>query len=137
MIRPRSTATALFFAILALGTPLFATQLRLAWDPSPNPAIVGYRLHLGTTSGSYPHTLEAGANTSITVPDVVAGRTYFFTVTGYNSDQVESAPSNEISYSVPGSTPAPVPEPQAISIATGDRILSFSIQRPTKRRYGF
>ncbi len=111
MIRLRPLAAALSLSILAIGTPLFADQVGLAWDPSPDPTVAGYRLHVGTTSGVYTQTFEAGINTSMTVPNLVPGTTYFFAATAYNSAQVESAVSNEVSYTVPGGQPSPTPSP--------------------------
>ena len=88
------------FAILLIATPLFAVDLTVGWDPSSDPSVIGYRLYSGTTSGVYTRSFDAGLNTSMTVSALVGGTTYYFVVTAYNSSQIESAPSNEISYSV-------------------------------------
>ena len=74
----------------------------IAWDHSPDSTVVGYMLHYGTVSGDYSFQVDAGSNTMATAATLQEGQTYFFTVTSYNAQQVESLPSSEISYLVPG-----------------------------------
>jgi Fibronectin type III domain len=81
----------------------------LSWDPSSSLNIAGYRLHCGVTKGVYIQTIEVGNATSILVSNLVAGKTYFFVVTAYNTMGLDSAPSNEVSYLVPSSSPTPTP----------------------------
>lgn len=80
--------------------PLFAQaarQVTLAWDPSPDSAVLGYRIHYGTTAGSYGTVLDVGSSTTATIANLSAGTQYYFAVTAY-SDAIESLPSNEIAY---------------------------------------
>src|SRR6478672_11794664 len=62
-----------------LSVPLFAqtSSVTLAWDASPDADVVGYRLHYGTSSGSYTNELDAGSATTIKVDNLSAGTTYF------------------------------------------------------------
>ena len=91
-----------------------ATQsVTLAWDPNPDPTIAGYRLYSGTSSRIYTQQLEVGNMTTTLVSNLADGRTYFFAVTAYNTAGAESIPSNEVSYTAPGSAAAS----QAISSA--------------------
>jgi hypothetical protein len=90
----------------------------LAWNPSSSLNIAGYRLLSGTTSGVYSQTIEIGNVTSILVSNLVIGKTYFFVVTVYNTMGVESAPSNEVSYLVPSSSPTPTPTPTGLAVST-------------------
>jgi hypothetical protein len=94
------------FALLVGGLPAFALQsVTLAWDPSPEPNLAGYRLKYGTSSGSYTQTLEIGNTTTATVPNLSEGGTYFFVVTAVNSSSLESIPSNEVSFTIAANQP--------------------------------
>ena len=77
-----------------------ATSLTLAWDPSSAAGIRGYRLHYGTTSRGYSQSSDLGNTTTTTVSNLVPGQTYYFAVTDYNTAGVESAYSNEVSFTV-------------------------------------
>ena len=78
-----------------------APDVSLVWDPSPDATVVGYRLHSGTASGIYTEHLDVGAQTSTAVTGLVRGDTYYFAVTAYTADGIESDPSNEISFTLP------------------------------------
>lgn len=89
-----------------------ATQsVTLAWDPSPDTSVIGYNLHYGTASRVYDWTVDAGAATTVTVTGLLEGQTYFFAVTAYNQQRIESEPSVEVSYTVPVGSPNPGPDP--------------------------
>jgi hypothetical protein len=78
-----------------------AGVVTLAWDPS-GPDAVGYRLHFGVNSrlasNIYANVIDVGRQTSVSVPNLAVGTTYFFAVTAYNSLRVESDFSEEIAY---------------------------------------
>lgn len=82
-------------------------SLSLAWDPSPDPRVAGYRLYLGGISQTYTNLTDVGNKTSITILNLIPGATYYFAVTAYDSHGSESAFSGEIAYTVPpiGSLP--------------------------------
>jgi hypothetical protein len=80
-------------------------EVTLAWDPNPEPDVVGYRLHYGTTSGGYSEMVELVDATSATV-SVPSGSLYYFAVTAYNSADLESLPSSEIAYEGASSIPS-------------------------------
>lgn len=67
-------------------------------DGSPITNLVGYKIHYGTTSSEYTQTI-AVANAGLTryVVDNLPTGTYYFAITAYNSQGVESVPSGEIS----------------------------------------
>jgi hypothetical protein len=81
------------------------TTITLAWDPSPDPNVVGYRLYQGTVSLDYTTVVDIGNNTTAVVPGLVPGAVYFFAVTAYDANNVESPFSGEIAYTVPASAP--------------------------------
>jgi hypothetical protein len=106
------------------------SRVTLAWDPSPGGAIAGYRLYDGVASRTYTNIINAGNVTTQAVGGLTAGVTYFFAVTAYDTNGLESDYSTELSYTVPLPTnPAPVisltsptngsvfPEPASIMLA--------------------
>jgi hypothetical protein len=80
-----------------------SNQVTLLWSPSAGQNIAGYRVHSGTTSGIYTQTTQAGNTTSAVVSGLIAGTRYYFTVTAYDTSNLESPPSNEVSYLAGGS----------------------------------
>jgi hypothetical protein len=77
--------------------------LSLAWNASKDKQVTGYYLHYGTASSNYTARINvAKKKPSLTVPGLKEGMTYYFAVTSYDSQGVESQPSKEISYIVPG-----------------------------------
>jgi hypothetical protein len=84
--------------------------------------VVGYRLYQGGVSQVYTNVVDVGNSTSNTVAGLVAGATYYFAVTAYDSVGLESAFSNEIAYTVPS---ANVPPPiSTISFAADSAALT-------------
>jgi hypothetical protein len=73
----------------------------LAWNASSDTTVAGYRVRYGTTSGSTAQTKDAGTGTGTTISGLSDGVTYYFTVVAYTSTNVESQPSNEVSYKAP------------------------------------
>jgi hypothetical protein len=101
----------LVLSFVFVSTPLVsAASIRLAWDPSPEPLVTGYRLYYGITSGVYAVVVDAGNRTDFTVTGLTAGVTYYFSATAYTGAGDESTFSNETSYTIPGSAPAPAGE---------------------------
>ena len=102
----------LFVRVLVLLVPLavsvdsLAGQLKLAWDPVTG--ATGYRLFYGTSSRSYPSSIDAQNNTSVTVPGLTDGARYFFAVKAYNASTTSDF-SNEVNGVVPASSPSPFP----------------------------
>jgi sulfur relay (sulfurtransferase) complex TusBCD TusD component (DsrE family) len=99
-------AVALIIAALT-GSAQGQTSVTLAWDPSPDSAIAGYRLYEGVASGTYTNVIDVRNATSATVSNLVNGVTYFFAVTAYDTNGQESDFSDEISYTVPWPTDSP------------------------------
>ncbi len=75
-------------------------SVTLAWNPSADANVTGYRLYYGNTSRNYSNVVTVGPN-STTVTGLSEGATYYFSVTTVNNLGLESNPSNEISYTVP------------------------------------
>ncbi len=79
-------------------------SVTLAWDPSLDSDLAGYKIYYGPASGTYTNEIDLGLVTTNTVCCLTPGATYFFVVTVYNTAGLESDPSNEISYTVPTTT---------------------------------
>jgi hypothetical protein len=113
---PWSTAAkrALGVACLCAGLSVFgvgdapAASLRLTWSSNTEADLAGYRLRLGTASGQYTRTIEAGSATTVDVADLATDTTYFFAVFAYDLAGNESAASTEVLGRVP-STTGPLP----------------------------
>jgi hypothetical protein len=86
-----------------LHTPVQAAQsVTLAWDPNPETDVGGYMVYHGTASRNYTNAVNVRNVTTNTVSGLVNGVTYFFAVTAYNTNGLESDFSDEVRYSVPG-----------------------------------
>ena len=106
----RSTAAVAGSLSLLSGSlaPAQTTQsVSLAWDAPNDPSAVGYNVHYGTSRSSLTTTQPAGASTTATVSGLTTGITYYFAVTAYNASGINSAYSNEVSYTPPAPTPTP------------------------------
>ena len=80
------------------------SSVTLAWDPNPGSAIAGYRLYDGVASQTYTNVIDTGAATTQAITNLAAGVTYFFAVTAYDTNGLESDYSSEVSYTVPPPT---------------------------------
>ena len=94
-----------FSFLLSLQCPALDTNLTgtltLAWDPSTDPSVVGYRLYQGGESQVYSNVVDVGAANTTTIKGLAPGATYYFAVTAYDANGFESDFSGEISYTVP------------------------------------
>jgi hypothetical protein len=84
----------------ASGT-IHTQSLTLAWDPSTDQVVVGYRLYQGAESQVYTNVLNMNDSVTAVIDGLVPGVTYYFAVTAYDESGLESAFSGEISYTVP------------------------------------
>lgn len=57
--------------------------------------ISGYKIYYGTESGVYTTVVDVGMKNQYTVSGLSPGKTYYFTITAYSSDGVESDPTDE------------------------------------------
>ena len=93
---------ALGLCLLHPSRALADRSVTLAWNPNPESGITNYSVYFGTVSGQYTGKISAGNQTQATIPGLIEGSTYFFVVTAADRTGFESRPSNEISYTVPG-----------------------------------
>jgi len=75
----------------------------LTWTANGEPDLAGYKVYVGTASGTYSFPGSAfltGKVTSYTVSTLPKGQTYFFAISAYDSAGNESALSAEVSKSL-------------------------------------
>lgn len=73
----------------------------LSWDPSPDKRVVNYRIYYSDvtrTKAAKAQSIDVGRTTHVTVPNLVAGHTYYFVVRAVDSMGRESDPSNQVKY---------------------------------------
>jgi hypothetical protein len=100
----------------------------LAWNLSTNSDITNYNLYYGVASGIYTEEIAVGDTNAATLTGLVAGTTYYFTVTAVGTTGMESAYSNETNYVAPDSTTVPIiaGQPANQTILSGGQ-ASFSV----------
>src|SRR6187401_2471184 len=96
-----------FAALLGLMCSTALSAQTLAWNANTEGTLAGYRVQYGTVSGNPSTTVDVGRVTSWAIRGLTAGTTYYFRVVAYNTSGQQSAPSTQVSYTVPGGTPAP------------------------------
>jgi fibronectin type 3 domain-containing protein len=97
-------ALAMLYGPAAVGatTPLATQSLTLGWTPSPSTNVAGYHIYYGSDGTNFQYEMDAGTNTIFEVSGLQEGETNSFVVTAYDAQGVDSAPSNLITYVVPG-----------------------------------
>ena len=78
-------------------------SVALAWDytlPTTNAAIGGFKIYDGIASRTYTSIVDVpgGTNRQATVTNLVQGVTYYFAATAYDTNNLESDYSGEISF---------------------------------------
>ncbi len=107
----------------------FCAQVTLAWDPESESGLAGYKVHYGTVSRSYSFTADAGNQTAAIITGLTAGVTYYFAATAYDTGGSESAPSNEVIYTVPTSCSFSIgPASKSFATAAGTGSVSVATQ---------
>ena len=72
-------------------------DVTLSWDPNPETDLAGYKIYYGTSASVYGTVIKiVGLQTSYTLTGLAPG-TYFFAITAYNTADLESGFSNEVS----------------------------------------
>jgi hypothetical protein len=89
--------------ILAGAATAAAGDVTLAWDPNSEGNLAGYKIYYGTAPGVYGTPITIGTQATYTVTGLPAG-TYYFAVTAYNTEGLESGYSNEVSTAVTGTS---------------------------------
>ncbi|MEW6299733.1 MAG: fibronectin type III domain-containing protein [Thermodesulfobacteriota bacterium] len=78
-----------------------AAEVKVAWNANPEPHLAGYKLYYGQASKTYSSAVRLGKTTAYTVSGLEEGRTYYFTLTAYDTSGREGKPSAEIIHNIP------------------------------------
>lgn len=104
-------ALACLLALLGFAASARAATLTVAWDASPDQTVVGYRVFVGTQSGSYSQIFDVGSATSFSYT-ANEGQRYYFAVAAYSPGPIVGPLSDEVSAAagpVPGSAHPQLP----------------------------
>ena len=71
-----------FFTSVALASVSSAGTIWIQWDPSSDPAVIGYRVSVGTSPGNYTETFDVGSRT-VFAYDARESRVYYLAVASY------------------------------------------------------
>ena len=94
--------------------PASLQTLKLGWNPNPEVGIQGYKILMGSQSGTYSQSLSTGNNETFAVQGLTSGQTYYFAVVAIGSTGLESLPSNELAVTI--ATPVPAPTPGMLTL---------------------
>jgi hypothetical protein len=110
-------------AAMMIASDVWAGTAVLSWNRNSEPTLAGYRVYYGE-SRPYSQRLDVGNVTSYTVGGLAEGRTYYFAVTAYTALNSESVYSNEVSKTIPDTTPPQLSSIAAVSPSTSTATLS-------------
>jgi hypothetical protein len=83
------------FSTFVLAQSASADTVNLTWSPNPEPQVIGYKVHMGTQSGTYTQHIDVGPTTTWSFTSPVVGQMYCFVVTAYVAGPLEGARSAE------------------------------------------
>jgi len=81
--------------------PALAGNVTLSWNASTDPTVAGYNIYFWISGSVSTNQISVGDATGATISNLVAGATYSFAATTYNSSGVQSPFSTEVSFTVP------------------------------------
>lgn len=108
LARPASIRRFALCCVATLGLSLAQmvhgqTSVVLGWTPPADNSVAGFYVYYGTASGQYTTKIDAGSAFTYKVPNLTPGLNYFFIVSSYDINGVESTPSAEAELSLPKS----------------------------------
>jgi hypothetical protein len=81
-------------------TTTTVSTVTLSWVANTETDLAGYKVYVGTQSGTYGPPVTLGKVTTYQITNLTLGTTYFFSVTAYDSAGNESPHSAEVSKSI-------------------------------------
>ncbi len=87
-------------ALLALAGTAHADQsVSLQWNANSDTNTAGYYLYFGNSSTNFSNKIDVGNNTMATITGLTGkSAVYYFAATAYNSNRMESPPSNQAQF---------------------------------------
>jgi hypothetical protein len=101
-------------------------SVTLIWNANTDPNVTGCNVYYGVSSGNYTNMINAGNVTNATVSGLVAGVTYYFAATTYDSAGDQSGYSTETTYTVPTTVTTTPAQVQIRSAPAGQFILTVN-----------
>ncbi len=111
-------ALILVLAVYALAPNMASGQTASAtveWDPVVDARVTGYLVFVSRGAGNAEWSIDAGLSNRATIPGLVAGVVYIFSVAAYTADGSLSDRSSSLSWSTSSAT---APPPSAGQLAT-------------------
>ena len=99
----------LFLLSVFLALPLYGAGIQVNWNPNTEDDLAGYKVYIGTASGSYTQHIDVGNKTSGVFENVNEKTKYYIAVTAYDTSGNESDYSEEATIDIPDMTPSGVP----------------------------
>jgi hypothetical protein len=90
-----------FFFIILSYNNLFAAQIIITFDPSPDPRTIGHKIFYGKST-SFSNVVDLGSATTYLTPDLEEDTVYYFAAKAYDQFGNESMFSEILAYKVPG-----------------------------------
>lgn len=94
----------------------------LQWEGSADPTVAGYALYYGEAGSALTNRVDVGMATTVCVKTLRASTTYDFYVVAYDTNRLESTPSNLLPYTAAAISPI-----QASAFSNGVVNLSFRV----------
>jgi len=118
----------IFGALFFVPGVSLAASVTLGWDPNTDADCAGYQIYYGEASGEYWFQQDVGNQTRHTVNDLEEGKTYYFAVTAYNLENLESDYSKELAYTVPVESPPDVEILNPVQTSSSASVLDIGFQ---------
>jgi len=77
-----------------------SSSATLNWNANTETDLAGYKIYIGTQSGTYGAPIILGRATTYQITNLTIGTTYFFSITAYDKARNESPYSSEASKSI-------------------------------------
>ena len=88
----------ILIAFSLLASFAHAFNVTIEWDANQESNIAGYTVYMGLQSRDYATSIDAGPVTQQSIQSLTPGHAYYFAVTAYDTDGLESEFSEEVSY---------------------------------------
>ena len=85
-----------FLSVLFYSNLVSAAEVALTWDANTDPDVAGYMIYYGFAPRDYDYVVDVGDQTTFTLSGLEDGHTYYFSVTAYDTEDLESDFSNEV-----------------------------------------
>ncbi len=96
-------APAQFFRVIS------SNSVTLAWDPVPDPSVLGYKVYVGVDPGIYTNSVDVGLRTMAVLPNLQPLCHYHFAATCYNASFESDYSAEALFFSgAPWNSPVPM-----------------------------